>query len=255
MAKSLWFLLLCLFLAQAPVDGAPLRAATANWYPFAYYDETHELRGIAVEIMQQLAKQTGQSVDIQLYPATRLAQLFQQGRLDINIADSPLWNPRDPRTPPLFTVSYLDVNEYLYFAAEHPPRVDDINDLQSMRIGTEAGYYYPMLEPAFRTGSIKRVEYPQAIDMPPALQQHKLDAMAMDEWLFGYLAKSGQLTPDHFYRGLQLSHAPLGMKLSPALKGLKPALDRALDEMQKSGAISDIIFRYTGRQNENINSQ
>lgn len=255
MARSLWFLLFFLFSALAPVDGATLRAATASWYPFAYYDEKHDLHGIAVEIMQQLAKQTGQSVDIQLYPATRLAQLFQQGELDINIADSPLWNPRDPRHPPLFTVSYLDVNEYLYFSAEHPPRVDDTNDLQGMRIGTEAGYYYPMLESAFRTGSIKRIEYSQAIEMPSALQQHKLDAMAMDEWLFGYLAQRGQLDPERFYRGLQLSHAPLGMKLSPALKELKPALDKALGEMQKRGTISDIIFRYSGRQSENINNQ
>ena len=255
MARSLRFLLLCLFCALAPVHGATLRAATASWYPFAYYDEKHELHGIAVEIMQQLAKATGQSVDIQLYPATRLAQLFQQGRLDINIADSPLWNPRDPRHPPLFTVSYLDVNEYLYFVAEHPPRIDDINDLQNMRIGTEAGYYYPMLEPAFRTGSIKRIEYPQATAMPAALQQHKLDAMAMDEWLFGYLASTGQLDPDRFYRGLQLSHAPLGMKLSPALRELKPALDKAISELQKNGTISDIIFRYALCPNENINNQ
>ena len=249
--NKLWLFLLCLlFVTLAPAQGLTLRAATANWYPFAYYDEQEQLKGISVEIMQHLARQTGNQVEIRLYPAKRLAQLFRQGKLDINIADSPLWNPRDPRSPPLFSISYLTVNEFLYFPADQKQQVTNVSDLKNMRIGTELGYYYPMLEPAFRTGAIERIEYQQATDMLTPLLRHHLDAMAMDEWLFSYLLKMKQLDPHRFQRGLQLSSTPLGLKLHPSLQALKPELDSALKTMLEDGTIATIIDRYTKAQME-----
>jgi hypothetical protein len=59
-----------------------------------------------------------------------------------------------------------------------------------------------------------------------------------------------QLDPRRFQRGLQLSSAPLGLKLHPSLQALKPELDSALKTMleeptRQAAEINKILINAT----------
>lgn len=227
-----------------PLPAETLRAGTAPWRPFAYQDAQQQTVGIAVDVMQELARRTGRDISLSLYPARRLNQLFDQGRLDINFADSPLWNPVLQHHGPLFTLSYLHVKEFLYFAADRLPPQEPLSAWRGLRIGSELGYYYPMLEPAFSQGRLQHKEFPHPEDMLHLLLKHRIDAMAMDEWLFQHLVQQQGLDGKAFVVGPQLSNAPLCLKLRPELTALQLEFDKALLAMQRDGSLQKIIARY-----------
>ena len=243
---NLWLVSLSLAttLLCNPLPAEPLRVGTAPWRPFAYQNAQQQPVGIAVEVMQELARRTGREISLSLYPARRLNQLFDQGQLDINFADSPLWNPPLQHHAPLFTQSYLHVKEYLYFTAEHLPPKLPLSEWHGLRIGSEMGYYYPMLEPAFAQGRLQRKEFSHSEDMLQLLLKHRIDAMAMDEWLFQHLLQQQGLNGKAFVLDPQLGNAPLCLKLQSELTELQQQLDNALQAMKQDGSLQQIIDRY-----------
>ena len=243
---NLWLVSLSLAttLLCNPLPAEPLRVGTAPWRPFAYQNAQQQPVGIAVEVMQELARRTGREISLSLYPARRLNQLFDQGQLDINFADSPLWNPPRQHHAPLFTQSYLHVKEYLYFSADHVHPKQPLSEWRGLRIGSEMGYYYPILEPAFSQGRLQHKEFLHSADMLQLLLKHRIDAMAMDEWLFQHLLQQQGLNGKAFVLGPQLGNATLCLKLRPELTELEQQLDNALQAMKQDGSLQQIIDRY-----------
>ncbi len=241
-----WLVHLCLAIALlgSTLAAEPLRVGTAPWRPFAYQNDKQQPTGIAVEVMQELAQRSGLEISIYLYPARRLNLLFNQGLLDINFADSPQWNPPDQHPAPLFTQSYLHVKEYLYFAAARLPPRQPLSAWHGLRIGSEMGYYYPLLESAFAQGRLQHREFSHPEDMLRLVLKNRIDAMAMDEWLYQHLLQEQGLDSQAFVRGPQLSNAPLCLKLRPELAALQQKLNGAIQAMQQDGSLQNIVKRH-----------
>ncbi len=238
----IWIYLLSSGITHAEI----LSAGTAPWRPFAFYDEQHQLKGIAVDIARELAQRTHNQLQLELYPAKRLNQLFDTRQLDINIADSPLWNPQPTPTQIRFTRRYMEIREYLYFARDHGSKARSVDELKDLDIGLILGYAYPKLEPLFVSGQLRKHEYADEATLLKLLQRHRLDAIVMDEVLFNHLVQQNPQLAHQYQQGLQLSTAPLALKLHNVNDKLMHELDEALLQMEQEQVIQQIIQRYIG---------
>lgn len=112
--------LILLFLLPFILNAQEFKIATAHWSPYASKTDSGEYKGIAVDIAQTVIIRAGHTYTTTLYPTNRLKKLFQYEKIDINFADSPLWNTDQKNS--YFTKPYLEVKEFLYLLKKIPQR-------------------------------------------------------------------------------------------------------------------------------------
>lgn len=226
----------------------PLLGGGAQWHPYSFQDANGEARGIAVDIVRTVMARNGQQVDLVFYPANRLNLLLDEGRLDLNYADSPLWNPADAGDRFVYSQPYLQVREYLYFLKDHPARTMPLDKLQGMRIGIVRGYTYQSLDDALQAGRLVKVETSREPALLELLTLGRVDAIAVVDDVFTALLSARQLEPGRFARGAKLSDAPLVMKLQRQHADQLPKLNATLQAMIRSGEVERIRRSYLSGQ-------
>ncbi|SHM13685.1 substrate-binding periplasmic protein [Phytopseudomonas punonensis] len=217
-----------------------LSGGASQWPPYSYQDDAGQAQGIAVEIMRQAAAQSGQQVDFVFYPATRLNRLLDEGRLDLNYADSPQWNSLEATEQFVYSQPYLQVREYLYFLDNHPARHLPLEQLRGLRIGVVRGYTYHRLTAALNSGRLSTLETSRERALLDLLMLGRVDAIALVDDVFGDQLAARGLDPDRFARGAKLSDAPLVIKLQRQHADQLPALNAALQALVQSGEVERI---------------
>ncbi len=236
--------LIFVLLAPFTVRAELLEAATAHWSPYAMQVEQRQLQGISVEILQEIIKRSNNEVMMQLHPTERLNQLFDDKQIDINFADSPVWNQQSKDPQYVFSESYTTVFEYIYFLEENYKEVNAPDDLSEKFVGVTRGYYYEDYEDFFNTGKIKKHEAYSNSNLIALLDKNRVDAAFFDDVLFNYLLKTEHFAKCKFKRGKRLSTAPLGLKLIIEKQYLLQGINNAIAEMKADGTIKDIVDKY-----------
>lgn len=220
-----------------------IQLATAFWNPYAYEVESGKYSGIAVEVAYEVFKRLGVSYHLELHPTNRLNLLIDQNQIDINFADSPLWN--DPTDNQAFVYSdpYTNVDEHVYFRMDKA--VPDVKPehLHGKLVGISMGYYYEEYKPHFDTGKIKLYEAYMESDLINLLENGRLDAVFFDELLFEFLIHKYKKQREVFVRSTKLSSAPLSFKLNSRVAYLKDDINAVLKVMKKDGSLQKIINR------------
>lgn len=227
-----------------PAAAQPLQAGGSEWRPFSYTDGQGMPRGISVEVTREAMARCGLQVDFLFYPANRLNALLKKGQLDLNYADSPLWNDASAAADFVYSIPYLQVHEHLYFLADHPARDLPLERLGGLNIGMVRGYVYQTLEPALDEGRLRKVETSYNEVLLELLRLRRVDAVAMVDELFEHQVASQGLEAARFVRGAQLSDAPLGLRLQRRHAEHLPALNAALRQLLESGEVERIRRRY-----------
>lgn len=222
----------------------PWLGGGTTWHPFSYADAQGNPRGIAVDVVKRVSEQNGLEVAFLFYPANRLNFLLDNGRLDLNYADSPLWNSADAGQRFVYSQPYLNVRESLYFLSEHPSRAQPLQQLQGLRVGMVRGYAYPLLSETLGDAHLQKVETSDEAALLDLLLRHRVDAIAMVDDVFSTLLASRQLDAARFTRSVQLSDAPLVIKLQRQHADQLPGVNEALRKMKESGEIERIRSAY-----------
>lgn len=216
----------------------------AQWHPYSYQDASGQAQGIAVDIVRKVMEQNGQQVDFVFYPANRLNLLLDEGRLDLNYADSPLWNSADAGERFVYSQPYLHVREYLYFMKDHPARQVPLDKLQGLRVGVVRGYTYPSLVAALKDDRLVKVETSREPALLDLLMLGRVDAIAVVDDVFADMLTDRHVDPGRFARGAKLSDAPLVMKLQRQHADRLPGLNAALKTLIRSGEVERIRRSY-----------
>lgn len=224
----------------------PLRGGGTLWPPFSYEDGQGHARGIAVDIVSQVAKQNDLQMEFLFYPTNRLNLLLDNGNLDLNYADSPLWNGPQASQRFVYSQPYLTVREYLYFLTQHPDRRQSLEQLKQLRVGTVRGYSYPLLDEAVNGGRLSKVETSDDAVLLDLLLLGRVDAIAMVDDVFVNLLAARQLDAKRFTRSAQLSEAPLVIKLQLRHADRLPEVNMTLRKMMESGEVARIRRAYLG---------
>lgn len=226
------------------VAAQSLSAGAAQWPPYSFIDKNGQATGIAVDVMRQVMAKSGDELQFVFHPAKRLNILMDEGRVDINYADSPEWNPDDAAQRFVYSQPYLKVREYLYFLDDHPARHLPIEQLRGLRIGMVRGYTYRTLDAALRNGQLSKLETSRDPALLDLLLRGRVDAIAQIDDVFDDQLASRGLPPQGFARGAQLSDAPLVIKLQRQHADQLPRLNAALQGLVSSGEVERIRRSY-----------
>lgn len=213
------------------------------WSPFFLFSE-NKYSGIACEVIIEIARRTGDTIELIYLPNKRAMQMFQRKELDIIPLDSPTWNDPDKKDTFVFTDFIMEVKEYIYF---HKSKYRDIKkpaDLKDKTVHILAGYKYPFFEEAFRTGLVKKEESFSEKELLELLNFRRTEVIFMDEYAFGYSVKQNGFNISNFKRGKQLSNAKVGVKIRAEKAHILPRFNRAISDMKRDGTIKRIINKY-----------
>jgi polar amino acid transport system substrate-binding protein len=221
-----------------------LTAASDSWPPFFMQDDG-QLSGIGHDILAEIARRTGDSIKMQKLPNKRALKLFDEGKIDLIVIDSALWN--DPQNIPgmLFSDDLMAVSEYIYFLREGYIEVNSPNDLTGKTVHILHGYSYPAFDAAFTSGLVKKYEVYNEQSLIDTLIQKRANAIFMDSIAFHYNVQRLKHAPNLFRSGLQLSNAPLGIKVRRARADILPRFNQAIAAMKADGSIDKIVQKYT----------
>nr|GFB82716.1 hypothetical protein [Tanacetum cinerariifolium] len=147
----------------------------------------------------------------------------QKGEIDINYADALIWNTPEEQSHYVFSKPYSEVNEHLYFLADHPARKQSIEQLNQLTIGMVRGYTYWALDPAIAAHRLDRLETSQEDALIKLLGNGRVDAIAMVDDIFDALVV---------------------FKLQPQHAQWLPPINHAIDTLRASGELERIRRQY-----------
>lgn len=239
-------LILCglLCLSTLPTSAQEYVAGGAQWKPYAFKDDSGQLKGLSVDIARRVLRIANVNATFVTYPVNRLQVMLDKGEIDINYADALVWNTPEQRRHFVFSKPYLIVNEHLYFLASHPAPSNPISQWSGLTIGMIRGYTYAPLEAGFKARTLSKLETSEDNALLKLLVSGRVDAIAMVDDIFDVMVQNSHLSADMFRQGAELSEAPLVFKLQPQHALLLPQINNAIDVIRKNGVINEIVNRY-----------
>jgi polar amino acid transport system substrate-binding protein len=123
------------------------------WPPYLVKEINGKIHGIMIDVMKEIASRHGFSVKIAPLPEKRAIRGITGGDID---AYSKAKEWVDNPNAYLWTDPVLDSTDVLIFPEDRPVRFEKPDDLKGKQIGAILGYRYPLLEPYFADGRIKR---------------------------------------------------------------------------------------------------
>lgn len=245
---SIWqwvIAIICLFFpAGHAAAEEELTVGFDPWPPFAMVQEGH-YRGIAVDIIREVGARNGYRLKMRHYPVKRLIAMFAHGDIDLIPLDSPLWNDARNQAISVYSNSLFDLREFVYLHEGIREGAVTLEEMQGLKLAQVNGYAYPVLTDAFRRGDLLRVRVSHPLQMFKMAKLGRVDGILLDEVLFSHFAKEEGIAREEFRRGMQLSQAPMAVKLHESKARLLAEINRTLAEMKDEGRIDAIFGRYT----------
>lgn len=227
------------FSAQAQTLSA---VTDPSFVPFEMMDqETGEMVGFDMDILNAIAERAGFDIELQTMDFNGIIPAVQTGNVDVAIAGITITEERGKIVD--FSDPYYDSGLRILVAANNDD-VEEISDLEGMRIGTKIGSTsYDFLEQELGDNA-EITPYPGSSDMYMALLGGSVDAVFYDAPNVGYFAQTkgeGRAkTVGPLYEGQQY-----GLAFSKGSDWVEPA-NEALAAMKEDGTYDEIYSKWFG---------
>lgn len=223
------------------------QSALADTFEVGFYDYPPMMiedgrRGIYQDILDELAKLTGDSFNVQYYPYPRISLLFNDGLLDIEPGVYPGW-VQNQSTPGLFSAPFGKVVDVLVFAPHKAFPVSRPEDLRGKSVGMVRGYAYPELAPLVASGQLDRRNGLNEQQLLSMLARSRFDQIIVNKAVAQY-----NLLEIPEYRRLEIgdivSAYDVSMRVQPKHAAWLDRLDAAILQLKQQGIIEKIYARY-----------
>jgi polar amino acid transport system substrate-binding protein len=223
------------------------QGASADTFKVGFYDYPPMMiedgrSGIYQDILDELAKLTGDRFDVQYYPYPRLGLLFNEGQLDIEPGVYPGWVQNQP-VPGLFSAPFGKVIDVLVFAPHKAFPVKQPEDLRGKSVGMVRGYAYPELAPLVASGQLDRRNALNEQQLLSMLAKSRFDQIIVNKAVAQY-----NLLQIAEYRRLEIgdvvSAYDVSMRVQPKHAAWLDRLDAAIVQLKQQGIIEKIYARY-----------
>lgn len=234
--------LLLLLASLSPLAQAErLRIVSDEWAPY-FYQEDGEFRGVDYDVVSEVFTRLGVQVDWELMPWKRCLAMVHDGQVDgvLDIFKMPgrdgyLIYPNEP----LSQVEFV-----LYQANARPHRIEHIDDLAGLTVGTSPGYTYGG---AFSDSPLFRRE-------PAPTQQAnfgklalgRIDLLLTDRRVGRFLRRQMALEQRVEELPLVINQQPqfLALARKPGREALAAAFSEELQRFRREPAYAAIQARY-----------
>ena len=215
--------------------------------PVCYKDKTGKIVGIDVDIVRELSKRLGLSLDIQLVPWKRVLAGVEQGNAD---AGMPLFVTKDRKKYSLYPkvplheavmVAFTQMGSLITYS--------DLKDLYGKSIGIRRGYSIsPEFDQLAKEGKLKVTEVNDIQNMIKMISAGRFDLIVDKRSTIGFYLKQSGIKLKNIGQVGNAQGAYL--VVSKALMFRDPhslinEIDKTLYEMKQEGVIEKITQRYT----------
>lgn len=222
---------------SATAAGLVMIVDASTEMPWAQLQKSQLVAGLQRDLGQALGQQLGRDVSFLVLPRKRIATALQAGEGDIVCGMLPQWfaGPFDWSLPLL-----PDGELILSLASAAPPKA--IGDLHGRPLGTVSGFVYPELEQTLGQGFV-REDAPNAAANLRKLNLGRMQYAVVNQLYADYQRRQGTiktaLNPD-----LLLAHYVMPCALSRRSEIKLDTLNRAITQLEKSGALHRMIGAY-----------
>ena len=130
---------ICLMGLSLCAPAQTLRIASESWAPYVY-EEQGTLQGLDYEAAQIVLQRLGITVEWQLMPWRRCLAALEQGQVD---AVLDMFRTAERETSMIFPDEPMSQIEFvLFYAQARPYPYQRLQDLQGLKVGVSAGYWY-----------------------------------------------------------------------------------------------------------------
>ncbi len=209
----------------------------ATEMPMARIQGDQVLEGMTVELGRLLAQQLDRPARFVPVPRRRLAESLLRGEADLVCGYLPAWLPGPLR----WSRPFFHQAEWLLTRADQPaPR--RLADLRGQPIGTILGFVYPELTEALGAGFV-REDAPNAAANLRKLAAGRMNHASASSRVLRYMQRQGSFQAP-LHPPLVVTSYTTQCALSPASPIGVEALNRAIEQMERSGSLRALYLRY-----------
>ncbi|NML62191.1 transporter substrate-binding domain-containing protein [Massilia sp. RP-1-19] len=228
-----------LALAALPARAADITflVDTGTEMPMARFQGWQLVGGIQYDLGLALAKAMGRDAKFEILPRQRMLNALEKGTADVICNYMPQWlsGPFGWSQPFLPTVEVLLTS----IEAERPRKLSDVT---GQPIGTVLGYKYPELEKALGDGFI-RDNGPTTDASLRKLAVGRMRHVVTSEYIYHYRLKQGDM-PMAVHEPLVIKRHVTQCAVSPNGRVKVAEVNAGIAQMQRSGAVAEIVARY-----------
>ncbi|WP_298446849.1 transporter substrate-binding domain-containing protein [uncultured Marinobacter sp.] len=212
-----------------------------NGYPPYMIVDQDAPSGIMWDVVSLITERLGYELVAKKIPRKRVDQMLLDSYID-GTSRAIEWtqNPEDF----LFTEPVVDVQEVFFAPKSTGETYHSPEDLFSKTVVTHLGYIYPVLEPHFESGAIKRFDVPKEIDMFKfLLHGDRFDVAVMDLLVGKWMLKNEGLQ-DQIVSSGSISSYGFRIMLRKESRQFAEKFNAELARIRKSGELAAILANY-----------
>lgn len=228
-----------------------LRVGTsADYPPFAYYDDNFQLDGLDVALAKKLAEKLGVPVEIKDIVFEGLPGALQVGQIDAAIAAIAI-TPERQQTMDFSDVYYISEDAILTHAGSGIDAVQDVQQLAGKRIGVQRGSIFESwltkaLVDTGLTDATNIFAYTAADLAVTDLKRGRIDAVMLDyEPAKALSDKSGLRLV-----GQGLNREMFAIAVAKGQPELLTLINRALNDLKQEDVIASLVQQYIGQDSD-----
>lgn len=249
-ARTLLIFLAFLFIAALSPEASQADETTKtfrlnvspNGYPPYLIVDQATPSGIMWDVFSLIASRIGYTVEAVKIPRKRVDELLFDGYFD-GTPRAIEWtkHPEDF----VFTAPIVTVEEVFFVPRGSDLTYEKPEDLFGKTIVTPLGYYYPVLQPHFESGAIKRFEVPRDRDMFTfARHNDRFDAIVAERRLGQWILRNLGLRDEFVSLPKNLTQFGYRIMLRKEFADLIEPFNEELRRIQENGELEAILANY-----------
>lgn len=213
-----------------------------NGYPPYLIVHQNQPSGIMWDVVSVVAQRLGYTVIAEQIPRKRVDQMLLEGYID-GTPRAREW--ADDPEQFLFTDPVVDIEEVFFVPAESGFSYQGPDDLIAKTIVTHLGYRYPLLEPYFKEGRIRRFDVSRDKDMFTfVLHGDRFDAAIADRLVGKWILRNEGLRQHFDITSESISTYGFRLMLRKDWQSFANQFNEELAKMKKNGDLDAILANY-----------
>lgn len=210
--------------------------------PYLIKDEKNpnEPKGIQPEYMRALAKHLKRKPEILVLPKFRIIKYIEDEEIDMNCYTTPQW-AKVGKTKIRWSEPLFVLRDMIF--SQNDLSSKTINDLFGSTIGATLYYRYMSTEKHFADGKLKREDAPTEKQNILKLEANRINYAILPEIPLYYhlkTTKPSKINP----KGIVIEETPIRCWIKDSVKISTDELNKAIDDMKKSGELDKIFKKY-----------
>lgn len=213
-----------------------------NGYPPYLIVDQNQPSGIMWDVVSVVAKRLGYRVIAERIPRKRVDQMLLEGYID-GTPRAREWADNPEQF--LFTDPVVDIEEVFFAPAQLDFSYESPDDLVSKTIVTHLGYRYPLLEPYFEEGRVRRFDVSRDKDMFTfVLHGDRFDAAVADRLVGKWILRNEGLRQQFDITSKGISNYGFRLMLRKDWHSFANQFNAELAEMRENGELDAILANY-----------